>query len=169
MRITGSGTIEANVNPSANGALRGNDKGSENDLCKVAVSGFLAAVVAEYTHFQILNAVGSGVQLLVDWLTFRANLPATVHVMSHGVALANDGGLIQPMNPGGAVGTQHWYWSNESSQLGTTLWEYRTTNAVNASIPEYRFPILLEPGEGLLLTPDIVNNWMDAVFGVREI
>ena len=169
MRIGGSGTIEANINPSANGALRGDDRSSELDFCKVLDIPLIIGVAVEFSQAQCLNAVASGLQVLIDWVSVDLETANQVSFRKHNTALANDDGVSKAINPSGVAGITHGYWETNVSLLGTELWSWRNVGSSGIVVFPFKRPIILEEGEGLIIACANASTTCRFGFGIREV
>jgi len=169
MRIGGSGTITANVDPSGGGVMRGNDLVAERD--GVFISPFLSIVpvLAEYSCIQLLNVAASGRRLLIDGFLAEGSTSVQYQVRSHNVALAADGGAWISVNPDVAAGNAHVFSDTLGVLPGTLMyvWSKETVRYVKDLL--LAFPIMLDEGEGLVFTTGNTNRELRCQFLGREV
>ena len=169
MRIGGSGTITANIEPSVFGNLQGNDASAENGDTKIADFPLVVGVAAEFTIFQVLNAVASGVVLLIDWVLFLPLSETTFQFRSYAGAVLTNNGVLTPQSPGSGNGTQESFYDTAVALPGGLLFEARRVTSGEGARFTFPFPIILEQGQGLVLAPASANRTCRCLVGVREL
>lgn len=128
-----------------------------------------SASASKYSYIQLLNPVGSGVNLYVDAIYFGCQSSTSSNLRKYGTALttlettgasnAKDG----VSTPGAELRTEA-----KSSNVGTEIGAMRNSgNEMNTW--EFKTPIKLVPGMGLVLSCTAVNEALRANFQWREV
>lgn len=126
------------------------------------------AVAGEYSHVQLLNPAGSGVQAIVAQLRAKVAVASTIELRLYDTGLTTDAGAVANLLAGGAAGASHVRRQTNVAGLGSTLSLYYLA----ANTPTVLWPSWgpeLAPGKGVLVLCATVNIEMTLEFLVNEV
>ena len=169
MRIGGSGTIEANVNPSGAGTVRGNDIVSNENRVFIADFPTIGATVGEFSVCQLFNAIGSGVIVFIDWLWFYSGTSSGVELTATTVAEATDHGVWQTRSNIGSDGITHFFSDTVAAKAGTLLGSLIITGSDGRELSGFGFPFVLREGEGFSIQHRLANKQLRCLMMGREV
>lgn len=169
MRIGGSGLVEADVQPSRGGVVRGNDIISA--ASEVFVSGlpFLSNLASNFTMLSIFNPAASGIQIFIDHVFFHSTQCTVVEWYSHNALLAANVAFGTARNDAAIASLAQTSTEQAVAMIGTLIGEWRRDVDSPPSLGAFTFPWWLDPGEALIIACNTTNQNGWCGFNWREV
>lgn len=163
-RTSGLVTIDGTSNVSVvdGGKLR-----SESGASFVA--GYYASVAAGVASLQLLNPAGSGKNIFIAQIQYSIRITGTgVFISSYATPLAtNNPTRVANKKIGGAASVAEYRSSSTVGALGVSF-DFTHLNPMVPYTLKFSDPMMLEPGQGLLVQPDATGGELAAVFEFFE-
>ncbi|MFQ6006122.1 MAG: hypothetical protein ACE5OQ_11525 [Woeseia sp.] len=167
MRIGGAGQSSVNILESEAGAFRGRDFAVSQNRCFVGRV-VQTAVAGQFSRCQIFNPAGSGITLILDRIVVSYSSQVNFSIEHYDTELTTDVGAWLSKALGGAAGACHLRRDTGTANQGTML-EFYYRSANNPEQIEYKYPYMLDAGEGLHVERAVANTELDVNFYGREV
>jgi len=123
---------------------------------------------AQYGAVQIKNPAASGVAALVDQITLSIPAGLVRSIRRYDTDLATDVGAGLNVDIGGANAKCHVRQETNATLNGSII--TRSFDAAGGTlVHDFKRPLVLSPGQGIMLVCETVNNGVFAVYEWREV
>lgn len=127
-----------------------------------------AATANEYSHIQLFNPSGSGVEVYIDSVEVGVSATGAVYKNIYNTALGTQVGNGVNKDAGSSASSAIMYKDTDLSVLGGTTGVFVISATGQPVDLVNNHPIRLSEGEGFLIVRGGVNNDLFATFGWRE-
>lgn len=167
MRIGGGGSTDINQLQSDAAQFRNRDFVVDNGQAFFGGTN-LSGVAAEFSHIQIYNPAGSGVELLIDGAFTSINVTSTVYLRYFDTELTTVSGFWFNQKRDGSFGVAVLRRQTDAAILGSRIFQWRSLANTPYTLV-FPSPVLLPAATGLIFATGGVNVTLDGDFYGREI
>lgn len=127
-----------------------------------------AGIAGEVANLQLLNPAGSQREVYVHSINGAASLAGSLYITRHSVALTTLDSVVKSLSQPGTDGLSQLRWVSNASALGTIVWITRI-EANKSQDLFWEWSFILQPGEGIVLSNNVVTASLTLAVTVAEI
>lgn len=130
----------------------------------------VAALAANYSMCQLWNPAGSGVNVAIDRIWYAANVNLGLNFRTTTTALSTLVNQVKNKRINGPAGLTQIRTEQAAAFVGSQ-WggHFYSPNANATTFWDFNYPLIIEPGNGLIAAPAAVNTSLQVMFEFLEL